>query len=517
MTEKRQEPARSATLMVGARLFNMALGLVTLPVLIRSLGGQGFAAWAILLALGAAFSLLELGMAPTVVRFLAVPLQEQNWQLGRLLIGRMWALLAVSFCVGAAVTVLGAGWLAEWVGLPASGRFTAQQAIYFVFAAVAARAFLQSGILTLFAQRRFKAVSVVALLQPVASNVAAMVAAWQSGRLDLTLVSYWSAQLVVMAATFLLTSARSAPRFGRDTLDRARLRELASYAFATQMDGWALFVNLQFDKFIIAGMVGLWAVAPYEVANRAVAALRSIPASGAETFLPTAMVERASAEQTWAWFLSTTRMTIYGVCIFMLAPLAVSPLFLYAWTGEMGYLGRWAFIALCAGAMAGVMALPAATLAQAEGRPGLLARAALFSVVVNVPLSLALITKWGLAGAAIGTAFAMIAGSIVLLLGVHRHFGRPLAPTIRLLAGFWAPLLVCACWAAATYFLFAAWFAGLEPAIRYSRLTRIYPGAIAVAVYGACVATMVLVEWRRHGLSLKERNFLAGLFTRSRA
>jgi O-antigen/teichoic acid export membrane protein len=325
------------------------------------------------------------------------------------------------------------------------------------------------------------------------------------------LIAYWMAQLIVVGTTFVLARKMCVPRFVRSTIDVGRLRELGYYGLVSQMDGWAQFVNFQFDKFIIAGLVGLWGVAPYEVANRAIVALRSIPASGAETLLPVAMANQADRQQTWMLYLASTRMAAYGVLLFMLAPLVVAPVFLYAWTGEMGYLGRWVFVALSLGAMASVISLPAATLAQAEGRPGLQGTAALAAITINVPLSLLLVSRWGSAGAALGTAVAMTTSALLLIHSLHRHFGRPLKATVQLLLAFWPPVVICLCWMLVSFGVFGAWFETLAPASRYSRFTRVGPGLIAILVYALTVTSMIAVEFWRGAVLPRERTFLVNV------
>lgn len=511
MAEGQQGALHSASLMVGARLINMAVGLISIPVMIRYLGGTGFAAWAVLLALAAGFSLLELGMPTAIVRLSAVPAQEGNLQETRSIFGRVWAILAVSFGVGLIAMQWTATPLSIWLRLPDSLWFSATEAVSLVFAAAALRAFLQSGTYALYAARRFSAVSTVALLQPLCSNFAAMLAAWRFERLDIALFVYWSAQLGVLGVTFFLARRLCLPRFGRDTFKLHQLRELFIYGLTSQMDKCAQFVNFQFDKFIIAGFVGLWMVTPYEVANRGVAALRSIPASGAETFLPTAMTRRSNGDDIWNWYVASTRLAAYGVAVFMLAPLAVAPLFLYAWAGEMGYLGRWAFVALTIGAMASILSLPAVTLVQAAGKPGLQAQAAAIAILVNVPLSLLLVTKWGLMGAAIGTGIAMILSALQLLHAVHKHFAKSLGATWRMLARFWPLLLICAGWGALALFALDAWFAAVDQAVRYYRAARIYPGLTALGIYAMCLASMFLAEWIRGAITPEEKSLIKRL------
>jgi O-antigen/teichoic acid export membrane protein len=500
-----------AMLMVGSRLVNMALGLLMIPVLIRYLGGTGFAAWAIYLAMAAAFSMLEIGMSQTSIRFMALAERGPAEGTSRQVLGRIWLLLALSFSAGLIAVLAFGNAVVAWLGLPDSPLLSAADSILCVFGAVALRSFLHSGVWTLFAARRFKAASAVALLQPLCSNLAAMVVAWQYGRLDLALLAFWSMQLGVAGATFVLACPMCMPKFTPKTFDVRRLRELGYYGMSNQLEGWAQFVNLQFDKFIIAGLVGLWGVAPYEVASRAVAALRSIPASGADTFLPLAMSRQASKADAWSWYIESTRLAAYGVCAFVLAPLAIAPLFLYAWTGEMGYSGRWVFVALAIGAAASVLCLPAATLAQAEGRPALQARAAAVAILVNAPLSLVLIYHWGLIGGAAGTGVAMVCGAGQLIYAVHRLFNRSLGSTLKVLGRFWPAVLVCLCWGVPTYLLFGSWFATLDPATRFSRVMRTYPGLLAIAVYVACATSLFVMELYLNRFTTQERATLRGL------
>ena len=163
------------------------------------------------------------------------------------------------------------------------------------------------------------------------------------------------------------------------------------------------------------------------------------------------------------------------------------------------------------GAAASVLCLPAATLAQAEGRPALQARAAAVAIMVNAPLSLLLIYRWGLVGAAVGTGLAMAFGAGQLMFAVHRHLERPLRGTLRVLGRFWPAVLVCLCWGVPTYVLFASWFATLDAATRFSRLTRTYPGLLAIGIYLGCVVTVLAVELYCNRFTAKERSALRGL------
>ena len=497
-----------AALMVGARVASMVMGIVTIPFLIHYLGSTGFAAWALLLALAAGFSLLDLGAHNIIVRFLAEPAAAGRWHEARTTLGMVWIMLAPMHVAGLVVILGVSGPLSAWLQLPATVLLSSREAVCAVFVAVALKAFLETGTRTLYAARQFRAVALMALLQPLFSNLAAIITAWATRRLDLTLLAYWSVQLTLLAILCFLFRRQCLPHLDVATFSFVRMREMAAYGLKSQLEQWAQFINFQFDKFIIAGWVGLWAVAPYEVANRCVLALRSVPASGLETTLPGAVLLQADHSAALRWYFASTRITVYAVCMFMLAPLAVAPVFLYAWTGELGYVSRWVFLALIAGAMAGVLTLPAAILAQAAGRADLPARSAALSIFLNVPLSLLLVLKWGLAGAAVGTGIALVLSSLNLLRSVHAHFGWRVAATLRAAAQLWPPILVCVCFGALTYWIFNEWFATVDASVRYARPTRIGPGLLALLMYGLCLGSMFIVELARGAFTPEERGAL---------
>ena len=439
----------------------------------------------------------------------AAPLiQQGNWPQVNILLNNTAAILVLSFAAAFLPVLLYSDRISAHLQFPDGIWMSGGQMIVLIYAAVAVRALFQFGGLSFNAARRFRALAAVSFLQSFVSNCAAIIAAIWTSRVDATLVAYWSAQLATTAFTCLAASrlftgavAPVLPRLGT-------MRELVGHGLKIQVYELAQIINFQFDKFLIASLMGLWAVAPYEVANRSVLALRSIPSSALDWFLATAAIGRESGDDIWPRYESATRLAATAVMVFMVAPLAVAPLFLYAWTGEMGYVARWVFLGLVLGAAGNIIALPAAAMAQAAGRAGLQARSALASMLINIPLSLVLVLKWGLAGAAAGTAIAMLGSSSLLLWQVHRAYEKPLSATMRILWEFWPLLLVCAICAALLYLPFEHWVASLDPGIRYSRKMRVYPAALAGVAYVICLATMAVVHINRGALSWEQYQLL---------
>jgi O-antigen/teichoic acid export membrane protein len=420
-----------ALFMTAGRALNLGLGFVMVPLLIRQLGGEGFTAWALLLSCSAVFSVLDVGIPTAFRREAAVALRSGDGAgLGRLISTAVMAVTPI-YAVLTPLVIVQAPWLAHWLKLSDGEVLSASGSIVFVFLTVALRSILRLGFDLLYAAGDFRAVGILATTQAFLSNAAATAAASLSGRLDIALVCFWSAQLAIAAVGVWVAHRRLPvrPRFSR--VGPASARRFLRFGIKVQFQDWAQAVNFQFDKFVILSHVGLGAVLVYEVANRTVLALRSLPAAGMDTFLPGAAVKAPDREALRVWYSRTVRLAAYSVALFVIAPLAVAPVFLSAWVGEIGHASRWAFTALAFGTAANLLAFPSATLLQAMDKAGLQARASLVSMLLNVPLSLCLVRLWGVDGAAIGTAIAMASAAVLLVRDAHRALGVACSTTVR--------------------------------------------------------------------------------------
>ncbi len=490
------------------RILGVLVVFVTIPVLIRYLGGVGFASWGILLALSAVFSTLELGIPAAVVRLVGAANRDGNQaEIQRLEWGAYFA-LCCTYGLGAVGIVAASGAIAAALSVPDGVWVGAHGLISLVFLAVAARSFLQLRTWLLFPLRGARPLAVTSVLVPPVSNVASAIAAWQTGSVEIVLLCFWGTQILLLAGTHfgrasIATRARRNPGH-----DRRVVWRILTWGMHDQLDSLSRVINFQFDKFALAGMLGIWAVGPYEVANRCALALRSVPASGLEFMLVADSVAGASERGHWLRYLALTRMSAYGVIVFMMAPMAVSPVLLWAWTGQMGHMGTSAFVMLTVGATFSVLALPAVSLVHATGKSSISVTAALISICLNIPASIIAAGRWGLTGVALGTACAMCASATWTFVMVHRTLGRKLTASLRVLGGFWPHVVVCAAWAAVTYLALYPWLAGLDAASRYSASVRILPGVLAVMAYLGCLTTVLTVEIWRGTMTAEERAVL---------
>lgn len=479
-----------ALLMGGTRALNIGVGLLLIPMMLHYLGPTAFAAWAIYSGGGVMLASLDFGIARTLVKFLAHPLAEgAKSEVDAIAVNGL-LITAAAYGITFVILLPVIDPLANWLHLPDGPLLDAPGMFMLLIVATGLRGLLGLGGLFFYAARNFRASALQAFLQPLISNLAAMTAAiiWQ--RLDLVLLVYWGAQLAVVGGFFLYAS-----RYFRWCLNPAYssiagLRELVSHGFQVQLSVWAVTVHFQFDKFILAGFVGLEAVIPYEIANRALMTLRSIPLSAIETLLPGAslgtLVGQKPGNAKGAVFWMTGSM----VLLFILLPAALSPLLLYAWAGVTGYAAKGVFLLLAAGIAIELLALPAVIRMQAEGRPGIYAVACWIGVLFHLPGSIGLVYLVDPVQAPVAAALAMMFGIWIGQLWFLHGYGRQQGLSMGAGRYLLVPILICL----STCFVVLGAAQILVVSILNSDglVSRIEAGVTAILLYIICVAALAL-------------------------
>jgi Na+-driven multidrug efflux pump len=124
---------------------------------------------------------------------------------------------------------------------------------------------------------------------------------------------------------------------------------------------------------------------------------------------------------------------------------------------------------------------------QAEGRADVEARAAGVAVLLNIPICIVLVPRFGAAGAALAIGLATGAGALRILVAYHRLHGLSLRET---LADLWLsarwPALALALVALASTVSFKLWLTPGLPASGFGADARLVPALIACGIGAAC-------------------------------
>ena len=477
MTQLHLNPA---LFMIGSRLICIVIGLAGMPILLAGLGIEKFAAWAILLGGSVAFYTLEMGMSDTLIKFIAEAFSRKEHSRSSELLSNAFILLLIIYSIGFLSIVPVAGPIVAWLKIPDTLLLSGKNLLIFVFLMVAVSSMARVGLTPLHALNRFDLVALISLFHSLVSNAAAWSVAWFTGRLDLVILIYWLCHVLVLLAAQYWTGRLVARSLQLSSVNKTTLWSLLSHGFHLQFTEFARFIHFQFDKLIIAGYSGLSEVAHYEIASRASMGLRSICSSGLGPFLPRVTAYTAKNTNIWSLYQEITRGAVWMIIFFLLAPLMVSSLFLFAWIGQIGYHGRFVFILLTLGISVNILVLPVSIFFQAAGRTYFEAVTSACSIVMNILFSLILIMYWGKEGAAAGTGLAMTLSGLGFMYYFHRRHRQCITGTVKyLLQYFWPFLLICLIWLGIGR--------AIEPLVISSRW---YMGPVSVMLYVTLVLTL---------------------------
>ncbi|MFA5785534.1 MAG: glycosyltransferase [Actinomycetota bacterium] len=215
------------------------------------------------------------------------------------------------------------------------------------------------------------------------------------------------------------------------SVSSGELGALVGFGGKLQLSVLAELAMTYADRIIVARFLGLGVLAGYEVAARVVKALRDLTLLLIAGVMPAAadLRGRGEEEALRRLFDRATRLLV-GVAAGAFALLAIlAPEAIRAWVG--GALGAHGAQAaslvriLALGAALNAATGTFAVFSQGLNQPGLLARVGVLIAAVNVPLSVFLVGRFGIAGAAWGPTVALVAGAALFLGLFRRAFGYP--------------------------------------------------------------------------------------------
>ena len=499
---------RNGTWLLGSRVTAMTIGLLSMPILMSALGLTQFGAWAVLLGGTFAFGTLELGMSSAVMRWATLAMMPESASLGRhdlnAIMSNSLACTTSVFAVIGVPVFIAAEPLAAWLNLPVTPLLSPGQCILLIYTTVAVMALLRCTMAPMLAARRFAPHASFTVLQSGVGSIATCAVAWTTHRLDLVLIANALSIIGVQGVAAIWTRRRLPWKFSRSSLDRRLAYAMLRFGAALQFSDVATFVMYQFDKLIISGVVAPMEVAHYEVASRTAQALGGVSNSPMMAFLPSLTERHGRNEDPSSTLLSLFRLTVIGAGCFLLLPLAVSPIGLFAWIGEVGYHAAGTFALLALAVVSSLLIAPLTMAAQAMGRASMEFRRAAGAMLINVPVAVLLIQAYGKQGAALGT---LIASLVANALFAHWMLRALDLSWRRLMTGLWpmlTPILVVTALLAAAAYL-------VEPLVISSRW---YMAPTAAALYAAALLGMLAWLWLSGAFLPEERAWLRSLWIR---
>jgi O-antigen/teichoic acid export membrane protein len=405
--------ARNVGYNFAAQVWLLALAVVTTPIVVHELGIEAFGLYSLVLSLVGYFALLDLGFGVATVKFLS----EFH---GRADARSMQRVISNSVAVYLAVGVLGAAAIAA-LSLFA-GRLNLSPALTDVARGslyVASVGFLVTMVLSAFtaipnALQRMDLTNRRAIGFGTASS---------AGTVVLLLLGYGLVE--VLALTVAVTAVAAGSLYGvsrrllpsasfRPRCDREMLRVLGRFGALKFANQAATQTVYHLDKFLVAALVSVAAVAYYAVPVLIAQRLAALVGNVSSAFLPAASSLHGEGDERRfeeLYFratkvVATAVLPVASVVFFFSEPI------LRIWLGEdFAHEASLPLKVLTVGYALNALTTIPAVAADSRNRPQVTTAFSVVSAVANVALSVALIPPFGIVGA----SFAILLNTVLLL------------------------------------------------------------------------------------------------------
>lgn len=405
-------------------LSGFVLAFVLAPIMLARLGLAAFGVWAVTGALATYAGLLDLGITRSLSRFVALfdaRGEERHvrecFGLGLLVVTAL-GLIAVALAAvlaPLATKLLGVLSVHDMrIVLLSSAVILVGQGYTNVLEAIPV------------GLRRMVAPSVAGTVGTVLYFAASVTALLASRHLKVYAVANAAAAVVaILPAVIALVHVRRGllPALPR----RPLLKEVVGFGARNQVTWLADLVNNQTDKIVIASVIGVRAAGAYELAARAVGAMRAASVLTVSAMIPTmtaVIAEHGRSVIREHYRTYTRRAVALAFPVFVLGCVA-SPFVLLAWLGEVPARSQPILVVMALAYLVQLTTEVASTTALADGNVGMVASNAVLGAGVNIALTVALAPFFGLWGVLAGTLLAIVATSVLLIVKFHRRYGLP--------------------------------------------------------------------------------------------
>lgn len=394
------------------------LGVVILPFNVAHLGQSAYGLWMLTASVTAYFSVLDLGYAGALVKFVAQYRARRDLRALNEILSTTFAIFAFFGCLTYVVAIVIAIFLGRIFQLTPDQIHTGRLVLLIISANVAAGTAFSvfGGVINGF--QRYDLNNVVGTASSVVTavvNIAVLAAGFG-------LVELVAATTLVRLLTYGIYRAnayRVFPdlRIRFSSFRRARLREVTLFSVYMLLIDWANKLNYSVDALVIGAFLNTSAVAVWTVGQRLAEVTQRLTNQLNEVLFP-AVVDNDTAarmHRLQAIFVQGTRLSLAtvipmgGVMILMAGPLV------QAWVGP-DFSGSVVVLQLLSlTVIVRVGNATAGTLLKGAGEHRLVAFTNVAAALVNLALSIAIVKPLGLVGVAVGTLVPVCLASTLVI------------------------------------------------------------------------------------------------------
>jgi O-antigen/teichoic acid export membrane protein len=417
-------------------LADKALGLIAniilLPIIIKYLGFETYGVWVLIVSIVNYFLLAQFGVSRSFDKYIAEYAATGGDRLTRMVCTSLYVLLLTAVVITAVALVL-SPFIPHWIHKKDFYQYSWLFNLFMVAQAVSL-----VGQIFLSIPRGFQRfdvqwlISIAGKVVYIVSLVVLLRAAWGIAALLLATVLM---QIVIMVCCIVYTVRLiGAGFFLPRNFDFAILKQLYKFGLKVQVTFLTAWVVQNFDKIIIARLIGLQAVAVYDIGAKIVFALREIPYQLAATLVPRVSELDSLNDRpgiVTLYLRSTRYVAMYSFATIALFVPFANPV-IQLWIGAAADpLSGYVLQVLLIGSALQLLAAPAQSLTYGIARPGIESIANLIAMVLNIGLSIGLFFVAGFKGIIWGTCIGLLASGVFLFLRTHAVLGIGTSRFIR--------------------------------------------------------------------------------------
>lgn len=418
--------ARNTILNLFGQGIPLLVAFFTIPFLTKTLGSDRFGVIALSWVILNYFAVFDLGLGRATTKFIAAELSRGNNQnipsILRAVVRAQYGLGIVGGLVLAGFTP----YLVERTLKIPYALWGEAKATFYILA-VAIPVVLVSGSYrgSLEAAQRFDLVNAVAIPSGLANYLMPVVAVLLRWGLPGTILLLVIIRILGLTTLWWLANRTFSSTTGGPTTDASLLGTLLRFGGWVTVSGVVGPILVYSDRFFIGSLLGLAAVSYYSAPYEMVTRLWIIPGSLVATLFPafSNLDARGQEERTRITrvFFQSVRYLLLGVGSIAILLVSNARNVLGAWLGPEYATESSATLQVFAVAvLINSAAQVPFTLVQAVGRPDLTAKLHLLEVPIYVVLAWTLITRWGVAGAAVAWLVRVTLDALLLFVVAAR-------------------------------------------------------------------------------------------------
>ncbi|HAO93318.1 MAG TPA: hypothetical protein DCR11_05455 [Deltaproteobacteria bacterium] len=412
---------------------NIGVSFFMTPFIIGKLGDEWYGIWVILGTMVGYYYLIDMGMATAVTRYMSHYIAKKETESANRVINTS----LVIYCLMAAVIILATvviGYMAEYLVTDPGKLYIIRTSILVIGLNLAIEFPLKafSGIIGAYVRYDLLAYGHFFTL---VLNTALTVFFLNRGHgvLTLFIIVFVCNQISNLIFYFVSRRLFKGMRIGLKYFEREKVRDLFGYSIWSFLNQIGDQVRFKIDSFVIVWLLTAGHVTHYVIGARLAEYFMSLVLRATNMLVPvfTRLHAEGNHEEIRNKLLFMTKvnavLAVFGGGVIMI----VGRPFIARWMGD-GYLDAYpVLVVLTISVMVEIIQTPANNILYAISRHKYLAYVNVAEAAVNLVLSIVLIKRYGLIGAAIGTAVPLVISRFFIIplyagrcvgLGMSRYY-----------------------------------------------------------------------------------------------